>query len=219
MGIPSSSGIYQIRHVASGKVYVGSAISLSRRKIEHWRDLRRGDHGNAKLQRAWNKYGEDAFVFEVLEPVLLLEDLLTREQDWILELDVCRKGYNLAPTAGSLLGHKMSMETRQRMSQVKTGVRKSPEHVAKVKEALTGRKMTPEQCQRMREAKLGKKQGPRSEEWKAKISASLQGLKRTAEQRQHMSQVMTGKRHSPETRAKMSASHKARRLTAIQPSS
>lgn len=219
MGLPSSSGIYQIRHLASGKVYVGSAISLSRRKIEHWRDLRRGDHGNAKLQRAWNKYGEDAFVFEVLEPVLLPEDLLPREQAWLLKLDVCRTGYNIAPTAGSLLGHKMSEETRKRMSQAKTGVRKSPEHVAKVKEALTGRTMTLEQRQKMREAKLGKKQGHRSAEWKAKIADALRGIKRSAEQRMRKSDAMTGKRHSPETRAKMSASHKARRAAENQAAS
>lgn len=209
MGLPSSSGIYQIRHVASGKVYVGSAISLSRRKIEHWRDLRRGDHGNAKLQRAWNKYGEDAFVFEVLEPVLLLEDLLTREQDWILKLDVCRKGYNLAPTAGSLLGHKMSMETRQRMSKVKTGVRKSPEHVAKVKEALTGRRMTDEQREKMRVAKLGKTRDPHSEETRRKMSLAASGRTFSEQHRAALAKAKIGRKQPPEMVAKRAASLRA----------
>lgn len=61
--------IYQITNMANGKYYIGSAESFARREWQHKNDLRRGVHKNPRLQSAWNKYGESAFVFEVLEVV------------------------------------------------------------------------------------------------------------------------------------------------------
>ena len=170
--------IYTIKHVVTGKTYVGSTTrGLSRRKIEHWRDLRRGNHSNIKLQRAWNKYGEDYFVFAVLEFVPDAAQVIAQEQFWIDRLNAVDDGYNLAPTAKSLLGFKHSIETREQMSKSATGKKKSPEHVAKYAAALRGRKMTPEQCEKMRIAKLGKKRAPHSEATKAKIAAAHKGRK------------------------------------------
>ena len=51
------------------KYYIGSAQSFERRSWQHKYDLRKGQHKNPKLQAAWNKHGEDAFVFEVIENV------------------------------------------------------------------------------------------------------------------------------------------------------
>lgn len=106
--ISQTPSVYAIRHIASGKVYVGSAINPRVRWSQHVVALRRGDHHSKYLQRTWDKYGKDAFVFEILEPVLFVEDLITREQYWI---DVARAsegkyGFNVSPTAGSTLGTK-----------------------------------------------------------------------------------------------------------------
>ena len=65
--IPRKSGIYQIRNLVNGKVYVGSAVNLQHRRREHRSDLRNGNHHSIKLQRAYNKYGESSFAFEILE--------------------------------------------------------------------------------------------------------------------------------------------------------
>ena len=61
--------IYQITNMVSGKYYIGSAELFARREWQHKNDLKRGVHKNPHLQAAWNKYGADAFVFEVLETV------------------------------------------------------------------------------------------------------------------------------------------------------
>lgn len=175
MNFDSRSGIYKIERTSDGKAYVGSAISLSRRKITHWRDLRRGNHVNRKLQNAWNKYGEGAFAFFVLEFVEDKSRLIEREQVWIEQLGSAKVGFNLAPAAGSILGMKFSAESRDRMSLAAKGKAKSAAHVAAVTAALKGRKMTPEQCEKMRIAKLGKKMGPRLPEWRAKIAAGHKG--------------------------------------------
>ena len=190
--------IYEIRNTANGKVYVGSAMNLARRFIEHKRDLKRGTHVNCKLQNAWNKYGKDAFTFSVIEEVSKLEDLIGREQFWIDSKDVIRAGYNLSPTAGSLLGVKFSTETKHRMSLAKIGTKKTKEHAEKVRIALTGRKMTEEQKQKMRYAKLGIKRGPHSEETKARMSLASIGRSKSPEHRAALSAAKLGKKQPPE---------------------
>jgi predicted GIY-YIG superfamily endonuclease len=49
---PKQAGVYAIRHVGSGKVYIGSAQNLWRRGRDHVRMLRGGYHPNPHLQRA-----------------------------------------------------------------------------------------------------------------------------------------------------------------------
>lgn len=116
--ISRTPSIYQIRHIASGKVYVGSAINPRKRWKEHSGLLRRGIHHSLHLQSAWGKYGEAAFVFEIIEPVLFVEDLIVREQYWIdaLRASEPANGYNMTPLAGSTLGTKRTDETRARIA-------------------------------------------------------------------------------------------------------
>lgn len=61
--------IYRITNMVSDKYYIGSAESFEKRKWQHLSDLKRGAHKNPHLQAAWNCYGEEAFVFEVIEVV------------------------------------------------------------------------------------------------------------------------------------------------------
>jgi group I intron endonuclease len=60
-------GIYKITNTVNGKIYVGSSVDTVGRFNVHRSDLRANKHGNSYLQNAWNKYGESAFVFEVIE--------------------------------------------------------------------------------------------------------------------------------------------------------
>lgn len=97
--------IYKIINVVNNKFYVGSAVNFEKRKARHLWRLRRGDHANKHLQAAWGKYGEQAFVFAVVQEVPDSEDLLAAENVWLYEhvgKDYC---YNLgtdatAPTRG-----------------------------------------------------------------------------------------------------------------------
>jgi group I intron endonuclease len=109
-----NSGIYQIKNIINGKVYIGSSIDLKRRENEHFNFLRKNKHYNRYLQRAWNKYGEENFKFEVLEYVKDNNDLINKEQFWIDIIDASNQliGYNLSPTAGSLLGYKKTEEMK-----------------------------------------------------------------------------------------------------------
>ena len=93
-------GIYGIRNIKNQRVYIGKSIHLEKRKRTHFSELRKGKHGNKPLQNAFNKYGEENFVFEILLRDDSLEDdeLYHIEKIYILlfETDRHKKGYNIA---------------------------------------------------------------------------------------------------------------------------
>lgn len=105
---PRMPGIYEIRCLANGRFYIGSAVNLRERWHRHVVTLRRGEHHNFYLQQAWNKYGDAQFLFSVLEYVAS-EDALVAEQKWI-DRTRCtnrRIGFNISTLAcapGSEIG-------------------------------------------------------------------------------------------------------------------
>lgn len=92
-------GIYYIRNTRNGRRYVGSSANVEERWKNHRNQLNRGAHHAPILQKAWNKYGPEAFVFEVVEECLV-EVLLEREQFHIDLHQAYGKGYNALPEAG-----------------------------------------------------------------------------------------------------------------------
>ena len=101
------SGIYQIRNLANGKLYIGSASNLYRRKNhQHLYLLRKRVHYNTHLQNAFNKYGEQNFIFEVIEFVEDKNKLLELEQYWLDKLNIIKEGYNKSPIVDKPLSLK-----------------------------------------------------------------------------------------------------------------
>lgn len=47
--IPKKSGIYQIRTLVNGKIYVGSSVNLRARRNRHFSNLRRNEHPNQHM--------------------------------------------------------------------------------------------------------------------------------------------------------------------------
>ncbi len=97
-------GVYQIRCLINSFIYVGSTItSFSQRWKEHRRLLsRKGKHSNRHLQNAWNCYGEENFVFEILEIVEEKIQVTEREQYY---LDTLKPHYNICPIANTPAAH------------------------------------------------------------------------------------------------------------------
>jgi len=121
-------GIYAIVNNVSGRRYIGSSVYVSGRWCTHRSLLRRGCHGNPHLQAAWNKYGADAFAFEVLEAVDDKEMLHVREDEWLRSFRpnlYNQAGPARAPRLGSigLRGRRMSAEARRKMSAAKRGLK------------------------------------------------------------------------------------------------
>lgn len=141
-------GIYKIKNIISGKIYVGSSRNAGRRWYFHLHALRRGSHANSRLQAAFEKHGELSFEFSMIE-ICQEADLLVREQHWIDMLDTFRVGYNVASVAGRMPSQKgvtLTLEHRAKIGASKKGKKRKPfseEWRAKLKAAA--RKPRPKQ--------------------------------------------------------------------------
>ncbi|MDE3023716.1 MAG: GIY-YIG nuclease family protein [Pseudomonadota bacterium] len=168
--------IYKIFNKISQKCYVGSTRNLMRRITKHKNELKYGRHHAYKLQQSWDKHGEPAFEFIVLEYIentqISQEDLFAREQFWIDSLDSYNKGYNSSPLADSMQGVQKCDIIKEKHKKGREGYKHSEKTKQKIGAAHKGRKKSPEQIEKMREANLGKKY---SEETKHKQSLRRKG--------------------------------------------
>jgi group I intron endonuclease len=116
-----ASGIYKIINTVNGKYYVGSSNDIDGvrgRWYEHRNDLRANRHRNAHLQNAWNKYGENAFVFTIVEE-LPTEQLLDAEQSYLNKVSR-DTSYNIGIVAAApCRGIKRREETKRRISETR----------------------------------------------------------------------------------------------------
>ena len=192
-------------------MYVGSAVAVNRRWSTHRRDLARQSHYNSRLQRAYDKYGKDAFDWEIIQFVDNKNKLIEQEQFW---MDFFAPAYNGRPIANSPLGTKVSAETRAKMSAAHKGLVFSAEHRANLSASAQGRIISDDQKKHLSKCNTGKTY---SKVTRDKLSAALMGNTRAAntkftpEERARRSKFMvgnkfaSGKQYSPEERAIISA--------------
>lgn len=106
------SGIYNIRNIINNDIYIGSATNLKNRWSVHKHKLFNNKHVNIHLQRAFDKYGFENFIFEVIEYVDK-PNLIGREQIWI---DFFQPEYNIRKIAHNNTGVKWTDESRKKAS-------------------------------------------------------------------------------------------------------
>lgn len=110
------SGVYSITNIKNGKLYIGSSKHIHRRWREHKNLLNKNMHHSKHLQKAWNKYGEDNFIFEIVEECD--EDLLITREQYYIDLYSSADnyyGYNISEVAGM---PSMTQEQRERSAQI-----------------------------------------------------------------------------------------------------
>ena len=159
-------GIYKIINVVNNKFYVGSAVDFKKRKTRHFSELRTGKHNNRHLQSAWGKYGEQSFVFVIVEQLTEQDDLLAAENVWLalhVGKDYC---YNIGVNATApMMGMSGGLSPTW-------GYKHTDEALLAITAASTGRKQSEEVIQRKIAHLIGK---PKPAEVRAKISATLSG--------------------------------------------
>lgn len=87
--------VYRIVCFPNCKIYVGKAKNVGYRKSAHFYTLKNQTHVNAYLQAAYNKYGKDAFYFEIIETGIVAAEISNREQYWIAYFDSYKNGFNM----------------------------------------------------------------------------------------------------------------------------
>lgn len=90
------NGVYLITNKVNNKTYVGSSKDINRRIKTHKRELAEGSHNNRKLQKDYDKYGDENFEYTILEKDVEHELLTAYEKYWMYKYNsiVMYKGYN-----------------------------------------------------------------------------------------------------------------------------
>lgn len=137
-----SYGIYSITNQITGDKYIGQTkVNFEVRWGRHINDLKNNSHDNEYLQRAWNKYGDNAFIFEAIHICDDLDILNDLEIYYIKKYDSFKNGYNLTSGGDGFEG-EISEETRLKMIlNSKISARNNSDYtesqISKVKELLS----------------------------------------------------------------------------------
>ena len=179
----NKSGIYKWTNKISNDVYIGQSIDLSKRFIRYFNLSYLKNRETLVISRALIKYGYNNFSLEILE-YCDIADLTEREQYY---LDTLKPRYNTLKIAGSSSGHKLSEETKAKISKALKGV------YVKEKSALYGSSLS-EETKALMSLKKSKSNNP------------LFGKTHTEESKELMRQKALGRKHSEETLLKISVS-------------
>ena len=86
--------IYKVTNKINGKIYIGQTIrTLEQRKWQHLNAAKGGC--KTHFYNAIRKYGEDNFIFEVIDEASTLVELNELERYYIKKFDCINNGYNM----------------------------------------------------------------------------------------------------------------------------
>lgn len=123
--------IYLIYNRINGKRYIGQSIDAKRRWREHKSDLNCNKHCNPYLQKAFNKYGEDAFEFKILH--ICQESELDGLEEFYLKIaNQFYDTYNIDDVRHG--SKRRSVETRNKISKAVKGLNKGKKMSSEFKE-------------------------------------------------------------------------------------
>jgi len=178
--------IYKIINLVNDKFYVGSTANQHERFRTHRKKLRRGVHHCKHLQAAWNKYGEEKFLFKVIAYIPEGESLQEAEDRWLKE----HHGKEYCYNSGRLSGAPWRGVPKE--AHPSFGVPKTEKHRQQISTALKEFYA----ADYSNHPRVGTRH---TEETKAKISASKKA---------NPSRYWEGKERSEETKAKISVAQK-----------
>ena len=206
--------VYTITNIVNNKVYVGQTIDIKKRKNAHFYKLKINKHENKHLQRSFNKYGRDNFIFKIIAVINNREQLDVLENFFVFYYGFPdeNKSFNMIEGGGvksgenhPFYGKHHSKETKRKLSEIKKGKHHSKETKRKISEAKKGKHLSEETKRKMSEAKKGKHL---SEETKRKMSEAKKGKHVSKETKRKMSEAHKGKHVSKETKRKLSKVNK-----------
>ena len=122
-------GIYRIRNIENGNCYYGSSKEIEKRWEKHLRELNNNKHINIVLQRAWNKYGKEKFIFEVIEEMCVFdkEKILKLEQEYLNQ----NPEYNIGKISSGGDNLTNNPNKQQIIRKIKTSIQKKMDALTK----------------------------------------------------------------------------------------
>jgi group I intron endonuclease len=204
-------GVYKITCLSTGKYYIGYSKEIEKRFHTHKMLLRASRHFNILLQRAYDKYGCDDFMFEILHTCKTIDDAKGLELQYLDDVNIRPLLYNIhynnsggdtltnhpnkteiiekRTNTNAVRFNNMTKEERQQKYGQKTGE----------KNGMYGRTHTDEVKKRLSEINTGRKYCNR----KAVSDETRQKLSLIFSQRVGVKNHFFGKHHSEETKQKL----------------
>lgn len=195
----NKSGIYMIYCINSRKGYIGRASSFRGRFKYHKYFLKNEKHVNQHLQRAYRAYGENAFIYYVLE-FCEQERLCEREAYYVSLLDKTLI-YNICGIQDAFI---TDWETRERISNSLKGIKRSEEFKEKMKKVSIEREA--------KRKELGLKKKPISDTHRENLRLAKLGQTHSEETKKLIGEKSKGRKDSEETRLKKSEAQIKRQL-------
>jgi group I intron endonuclease len=218
-----TSGVYAIWRNGAEQCYIGSSQDVTQRWGNHRRLLRQNKSHSPYLQNSWNKYGEAACAFAMLEecPISIL---LEREQYFIDSLHPVFNSSLLA--AAPARGLRRTAEQRARLSaaakirgvpastiEASAAARRGRPLSEATRAKLRGRVQSPEERARRSATNLARLRNggarggsplgrPVSAETRDKIAAAQRGRTVPLEMRLRIAAALTGRTHTLSDTAK-----------------
>ena len=127
--------IYKITNLINGKIYIGQTIQkLETRWKEHCRHSRKKV---SAISSAIRKYGEDAFTVECVDTAVSIDELNTKEQQYIKQYaSMAPIGYNLNSGGSNYIDSNITRE-RKRLSLL--GKKHTEERKANIAKSKAGK--------------------------------------------------------------------------------
>lgn len=156
-------GIYIIICTADNSFYIGRSVNYEKRMKDHFRDLRRGNHKNPRMQHTFDKYGEKFFKHElmmILPPDEKIQSYFEKKLiDMYIKKENCLNVNELS-CGGCIV--PMTEERKMKISISHTGEKayffgkKRPEHGRKLSIMMKGHKLSDETKRKISAAHKGK---------------------------------------------------------------
>lgn len=165
-------GIYCIQNKINNKMYIGQSIHIHRRWSEHKYELNNNIHENDYLQKAWNKYGSDNFIFNIIE-LCDIDELDDKECYYISSYNTFDRNYGYNLISGGGVNRSISEETREKLRQANKRRKFFPD-MSGENNPMFGRHLSEETREKIRQSRLGQ---TLSQQTRFKLSQSRTGDK------------------------------------------
>lgn len=211
--------VYITTNLINGKQYVGDRSCNCLPEEDSYLGSGRPLFENAK-----KKYGKENFSKEILEILDSREKTHKAEEKYIqiYKTHISQGGYNISWKGGyGKNNDTLSKETKQKLSQIKKGIKFSDIHKENLKKTHTGLKQSKETVNRRISKTTGLKRSeefkeklrkPKSKQTRERIKATLTGQKHAEERKQNQKIAQLKRWSDPEERKKQSDRLKGRKL-------
>lgn len=166
MGLYNTAWIYCIENIYTHKKYIGYTRNCFGDRFDnHLNQLRHNIHKSTEMQNDYNIYGEDSFVFSVIENIdkntSNPEEFYDKEKYYISLYNTVENGYNTSTGGrGGATGIPLSDEHIQKIAEINrkrlTNSHLSEETRKKISQSNTGKIMSEEAKEKIRQANTGK---------------------------------------------------------------